>query len=144
MIPAAQDGERLADVSVDQETLTRFPILQYRIQNLRSGRPVRGLHSADSHRCGLVLDDMAVMGSQHYPCIIYMREGGAAIGSVGPNMRRERAKWCARHDTHADPICRKNCLDVCVDYNNKWASSARWPQKLQNPATASVDPRKDR
>jgi hypothetical protein len=62
---------------------------------------------------------MAVLGDDHYPCIIYLREGGRPIGKVGPNMRQERSAWCDRHDAHKDPICSKNCLDVCVDYNNK-------------------------
>ena len=121
VIPAAQNGDRLNGITVSPDVLARFPILRYRVQNLVGGRPVRGLRGTDSDRCGLVLDDMAVCGDQHYPCIIYMREGGAAIGKVGPDMRRERAEWCAAHDTHADPICARNCLDVCVDYNNGWS-----------------------
>ncbi len=121
VIPAAQDGMWLEDVKVDDALLDRHPILKYRIRNMQAGKSVRGLKTTDSNRCGLVMDDMAVMGNQHYPCIIYMRERGKAIGTIGPNMRQERAKWSAEHDTHADPICSKNCLDVCVDYNNRFA-----------------------
>lgn len=33
-------------------------------------------------------------------------------------MRKEREEWFKNHDTHGDKICRENCLDVCVDYNN--------------------------
>ena len=61
---------------------------------------------------------MAVMGELHYPCIIYMRENGMPIGKVGPGMREARKTWMETHDTHEDAICRKNCLDVCVQYNN--------------------------
>lgn len=100
------------------EVLDRFPVLKYRISNFRHGRNVRGLSVADSNKCRLVLDDMAVAGIKHFPCIIYMREGGKAIGEVGPNMRREREEWCSTHNTHKDPICSGNCLDVCIDYNN--------------------------
>ena len=71
-------------------------------------------------RCGLVLDDMAVMGNKHYPCIIYMRESGNPIGTIGPNMRNERLNWYKTHDCTLDPICSKNCLDVCVHYNKKF------------------------
>lgn len=120
VIPAAQDGDRLKDIAVDQDILDRFPILRYRVENLRNGQRVRGLSETDSSRCGLVLDDMAVCGDKHYPCIIYMREGGDPIGTVGENMRMEREYWSRNHDTHLDPICRKNCLDVCVDYNNRF------------------------
>jgi MoaA/NifB/PqqE/SkfB family radical SAM enzyme len=120
VIPAAQDGDRLKSIVVDQDLLEKYPILRYRMGNLSSGRPVRGLQPCDSTQCGLALDDMAVCGTKHYPCIIYLREGGAAIGEVGPNMRHERAKWYMEHNTHEDRICQKNCLDVCVDYNNRF------------------------
>jgi hypothetical protein len=67
-----------------------------------------------------VLDDMAVMGGMHYPCIIYMREGGDPIGKAGTcHVREERAEWSRTHAVQLDPICDRNCLDVCVDYNNR-------------------------
>ncbi len=119
IIPAAQEDDRLHEVEVDSSLLERFPILRYRINNLKAGKKVRGLEASDSRRCGLVLDDMAVNNNLHYPCIIYMREGGNPIGAVGENMRQERERWSFEHDTHLDPICSKNCLDVCVDFNNK-------------------------
>lgn len=121
IIPAAQDGNRLQSVQVDQALLDAHPILKYRVGNIKAGRSVRGICGSDCHRCGLVLDDMAVMGRKHFPCIIYMRERGKAIGTVGPKMRQERERWFREHDTFADPICRKNCLDVCIDYNNRFA-----------------------
>lgn len=120
VIPAAQGENRLDIWGGLFET--KFPILAYRVMNAATGRLVRGLRETDSRRCGLVMDDMAVCGDKHYPCIIYMREGGAAIGTVGAGMRGERARWSADHDTYTDPICRRNCLDVCVDYNNKFAA----------------------
>jgi MoaA/NifB/PqqE/SkfB family radical SAM enzyme len=122
IIPAAQDGDKLRGVEVDGDLLQRYPILAYRIRNIQQGRPVRGLHRGDASRCGLVLDDMAVNQGMHYPCIIYLREGGNPIGKIGDNMREERRLWYESHDTHSDPICNKNCLDVCVDYNNRFSS----------------------
>jgi hypothetical protein len=74
-------------------------------------------------KCGLVLDDMAVMGDKHYPCIIYLREDGEPIGTVGENMRQERLEWFRNHDSFKDQICSKNCLDVCCDYNRKHAEN---------------------
>jgi len=35
-------------------------------------------------------------------------------------MRNERMNWFSKHDTHNDAICRNNCLDVCIEYNNKF------------------------
>jgi hypothetical protein len=119
VIPAAQiscDLPRLKPVS----PIGLFPILDYRSRNLASGRAVRGISDGDTNRCPLVLDDMAVCEGNHYPCIIYLREGGDAIGRMSSRSRDERHQWFQDHDTHRDRICRNNCLDVCVDYNNRW------------------------
>lgn len=120
VIPAAQNGTRLYQLKVDADLMATHPILRYRMLNIIEGRRVRGLGETDSSRCPLVLDDMAVMGDKHYPCIIYLREGGRPIGCVGPHMREERMTWATEHDTYRDPICRMNCLDVCKDFNKRW------------------------
>ena len=121
VIPAAQYGERLPALRVGADLLARHPILRYRVGKFRRGERVRGLSPNDPQRCGIVLDDMAVMGRKHYPCIIYLREGGREIGEVGIGMRKERERWSLEHDCTTDPICSKNCLDVCRDYNTKFA-----------------------
>lgn len=110
--------------TVSESVYQKYPILKYRIENLNHQRNVRGLQVTDSHRCGLVLDDMAIAGEYHFPCIIYMREGGDPIGKIGENMRQERLIWMENHDTHNDPICKENCLDVCIDYNNQFAGQS--------------------
>jgi molybdenum cofactor biosynthesis enzyme MoaA len=117
VIPAAQYGVKLPVINVKESLLKKYPILAYRENNLRRGRSVRG---NPTKRCGLVLDDMAVMGDKHYPCIIYMREGGQPIGIISRNMRNERWEWSKKHDCTKDEICSNNCLDVCVDYNKKY------------------------
>lgn len=120
VISAAQWNERLPDqVVVRSDILNNNPILKYRIENLKAGNHVRGIKGSDNFKCPLALDDMAVMGGDHFPCIIYLREQGEAIGKIGPDVREQRQKWHDTHDTHLDPICRNNCLDVCVAYNNR-------------------------
>ena len=109
-----------APVSLNQ-THTKYPILKYRTENNIQGRNMRGIQDSDTTGCPLVLDDMVIAAGFHFPCIIYFREGGRPIGNVGRGMRDDRAYWFENHNTHEDVICRKNCLDVCVDYNNKWA-----------------------
>ena len=116
IIPAAQTA---ATLPVGALPVTGHPILRWRWERLRAGLPVRGLYAGDSPRCSLVLDDMAVMDGQHYPCIIYLREGGAPIGPVGPTMREERRRWCNSHRSDLDPICSRQCLDFCVAHNNR-------------------------
>ena len=80
---------------------------------------MRGIKFKDTHTCWLALDDMAVAGGYHFPCIIYMREQGDPIGRITSDVRKDRLNWLMKHDTYKDPICCNNCLDVCVDYNNK-------------------------
>lgn len=120
IIPAAQCGQYIQETSINLN-LDKYPILKYRVANIKNGRSVRGLSCYDTGKCGLVLDDIAVNHNKHYPCIIYMREGGNPIGDVGGNIREERLKWYSQHNSHRDPICNKNCLDVCIDYNNVFA-----------------------
>ena len=108
---------------VDISIWEKYPILKYRINNINNNRNVRGIKETDSCRCGLVLDDMAIAGDYHFPCIIYMREGGKPIGKISDNMREERKLWSENHNSHCDKICSQNCLDVCIDYNNKFLKS---------------------
>ena len=116
VIPSAQYNKALLKLSeLSIEILNKYPILKYRIDNLKKGIPIRGINN--HNKCRLVLDDMAVAGDKHFPCIIYMREQGNPIGIVGPNMRIDRKKWMEKHKPHKDPICKEMCLDVCVAYN---------------------------
>ena len=113
VIPAAQHAKALAGLPESDS-----PILEYRRKKALAGKTVRGLECSDSKHCMLVLDDMAIVGDSHYPCIIYAREGGEPIGKVSDNMRAERLDWMKTHDCKQDAICAGNCLDVCRDYNN--------------------------
>lgn len=120
VIPSAQYNQVLTKLSsLSEDILDKYPILKYRINNVLEGRTARGIKKHDCHRCWLAMDDMAIAGNYHFPCIIYLREQGKPIGKVSENIRKERALWSKNHDTHSDPICRKNCLDVCIDYNNR-------------------------
>ena len=78
-----------------------------------------GIDKEDTNKCPLVLDDSIIAGNYHFPCVIYMREQGKPIGMINKGMRAERAAWFESHDTYKDKICKANCLDVCVEYNNK-------------------------
>jgi hypothetical protein len=120
VIPAAQNDQKLEMPELPNRLLDKYPILKYRYNNITNNKPVRGVNGNDSHKCGLVLDDMVVNHGKHYPCVIYFREGGKEIGCVGKEMRKERLLWMKNHDSSKDSICSKNCLDVCVDYNNKY------------------------
>jgi hypothetical protein len=91
---------------------------------MRQGLPVRGASTRDSGRCYLVQDDMLVLANYHFPCVIYMREGGEPIGKITSDstidsIRLEREQWAAKHCCFLHPICKNNCLDVCVAHNNR-------------------------
>jgi len=122
VIPSAQYNEALLVLcDLSEDILNKYPILQYRIENLRKGSNVRGMNKEDSNTCWLAIDDMAVAGGKnrlkHFPCIIYLREGGKPIGNVNKNMRKDREKWLINHNPFKDPICSANCLDVCTHFN---------------------------
>jgi molybdenum cofactor biosynthesis enzyme MoaA len=125
VIPSAQYNKALSKLQhLPIDVLNKYPILKYRVNNIIAGKSVRGLSDKDCNRCWLALDDMACAQGKHFPCIIHLREGGDPIGKVGINMRKEREEWVLSHDSFQDPICKKNCLDVCVLFNNK-ASEVR-------------------
>lgn len=120
IISSAQfNGEMTEFIESNPLLVNRYKILAYRLLNMARKRNVRGLRDEDNNKCPLVLDDMCVAGGHHYPCIIYFREGGKAIGATHGSIRNDRYQWYLKHNTHSDPICKKNCLDVCIDYNNK-------------------------
>jgi MoaA/NifB/PqqE/SkfB family radical SAM enzyme len=120
IISAAQENFMLeAILSIDKDLLEKHPILKFRAENISNGIGVRGIQEEDCYTCYLAADDSVVAGDQHFPCIVYLREGGNPIGKIGPNMRQDRMDWLRTHNSYEDPICRKNCLDVCIAYNNK-------------------------
>jgi molybdenum cofactor biosynthesis enzyme MoaA len=120
VIPSAQYNRALTLLAkLEDSFLVQYPILRYRIDRVKKGIHIRGLTEHDkSSKCWLALDDMAVAANHHFPCIIYLREGGKPIGKVNSKMRQERVQWIRRHNPHQDPICSKNCLDICRQYNN--------------------------
>jgi molybdenum cofactor biosynthesis enzyme MoaA len=121
IISAAQWNKPIPRLNeVEVEIKESHPILKYRIKHFTEGRNVRGMADTDSNKCALVLDDSVIAGDFHFPCVIYMREKGDPIGVVSENMRKERVEWFKIHDCYKDEICKNNCLDICIDYNNKY------------------------
>lgn len=119
IIPSAQYNQ-INKFNIDKNILNKYPILKYRVNNFVNNIPFRGLMKNDCHQCFLVLDDMAVAGNYHFPCIIWLREQGNPIGEIksSTDMRKERFNWMINTDIHKQSICKNNCLDVCRDYNN--------------------------
>jgi len=121
IISAAQWNSPIEGLNqIESHILDAHPILAYRVRNFIKGRNVRGIRETDCHKCYLMKDDSVIAGEYHFPCVIYMREGGLPVGRVNSNMRQERLAFIDRHNTYTDPICKNNCLDVCVAYNNRY------------------------
>ena len=107
---------------ISNEILDRHPVLKYRVKNFLAGRNVRGLREGDCGKCMLVQDELIIMGNKHYPCIVHAREHAAdAIGDVKSvtEMRKERAAWANGRDIRLDPVCKKFCMDIFLDCNNR-------------------------
>ena len=107
---------------IPQKILDRHAVLRYRVRNFMAGRNVRGLQACDCRKCPLVMDDIIVMGVKHYPCNVYAREGGAPIGEMTEDIRairEQRAEWGLSKDTHVDPICSVNCMDIFSCSNSR-------------------------
>lgn len=132
IIPSAQWNNKLMTDDVPEWITRTNPILKYRLENIKNGRHVRGLEETDSTKCPLVIDDSIIAGNFHFPCVIYMREQGNPIGKVSESMRQERIEWFKNKNTHEDIICKTNCLDVCIDYNNKCMGTNKWIKTLEN------------
>lgn len=120
IISSAQYNEIISGLNkIPNYILDKYPILKYRVDKFERGENVRGISETDTNKCPIVIDDVAIAGDNHYPCIIYMREKGNPIGKVCDNMRNDRIEWFKKHNSHNDPICKKNCIDACVEFNNK-------------------------
>ena len=138
IISAAQFNQILnVAETIPEEIYSKYPILKYRINNIFNGINVRGIQENDSKKCWIALDDMVVAGDHHFPCVIYMREQGDPIGTVGPNMRQDRLEWIKNHNTHSDPICKKNCLDCIILYNNKFESENSYVKNIKGENCAN-------
>jgi MoaA/NifB/PqqE/SkfB family radical SAM enzyme len=112
-----------------KDILEKYPILKYRVNRAAQGRQVRGLQHGDCNKCFLVLDDVATIKRYNYPCIIYMREGGEPISKGSKWLRESRLQWHKKHNPFEDDICKGNCLDVCIDFNNKCMKAAQDDQR---------------
>lgn len=127
ILSSSQWNKEFYDIRIPQEYLDKYPILKYRMEHFAGEVHVRGLSDSDNTACPLMIDDMAILNGKHYPCIIAMREHEDPIGEIDftltpeeaiKKVRLERLRWIQTNNTHENSICKKNCLDVCRDYNN--------------------------
>lgn len=94
------------------------PILDYRLEKFSKQEDMRGC-GADVKKCFLVKNDISVKGNKHYPCLVYAREGGEAIGLIDGDIKSQRIEWFNETKVSEDPICSKYCMDFKVDFNRR-------------------------
>lgn len=121
IIPSAQWDHMLEVAkSTPKYILDAHPILAYRVNNIKNGIHVRGIKDTDSHKCGLMLDDLCIVQDNIYNCVIAMREQHDPIGKMDENFRQTMKSFYDNFDTHTDKTCKENCLDCCILYNTKY------------------------
>jgi pyruvate-formate lyase-activating enzyme len=99
-----------------------FPLLRRKLVSVFSTASI-GLETIDSRpgfRCYIPLTERTVDAVHYYPCSVYLREGGAALGRIDEpqaEQRRKTADFVLRSDCMADPICSAYCLHCTREYN---------------------------
>lgn len=92
----------------------KYPILDYRVKNFNNKITMRG---NPPEKCHIVKNDITIVGSHHYPCLIYFREGGKPIGRLSEKIMNERRIWFENHNSKKDIVCNKYCMDFKCEFN---------------------------
>ena len=95
---------------------SKYPILNYRVNRFRRGLNMRGIND-DIIKCEIARSDISIVGTKHYPCLIYARESGEAIGDMTGDIKTDRSRWYKNHVPKLDPICKRYCMDFKCDFN---------------------------
>ena len=94
---------------------SEYPILSYRVANFNEDRAMRGW---PANQCALAVNDVTIAGDSHYPCLVYFREGGKAIGKLSENVKEQRELWAKHHNPQLEAICSKYCMDFKCEFNH--------------------------
>jgi MoaA/NifB/PqqE/SkfB family radical SAM enzyme len=94
---------------------SKYPILNYRVSRFKQGKSMRGINA--NFKCEIAKSDISIVGTKHYPCLVYAREKGSAIGDMSGDIKADRLKWYENHVPKSDPICSNYCMDFKCDFN---------------------------
>ena len=109
--------DEVTPVFPESEDYSAYPILNYRVGRFRQGKSMRGLSNTDTFKCSLSRSDISIVGRDHYPCLVYAREGGRPIGPLSSDVKGARLNWVEGHSPKDDPICQRYCMDFKCAYN---------------------------
>lgn len=112
---------------IDSLPAARHPLLRRKLKTVFAKDSI-GLDptaasraEAKSWRCYIPLTERTVDGVSYYPCSVYLREGGAPIGSLKEPAAEQRAKsaqWVRENDCRSDAICQRYCLHCTRVFND--------------------------
>lgn len=97
-----------------------YPILNYRVNRFKLGKNMRGIQSDEHFKCGLMLSDISIVNNNHYPCLVYAREGGDFIGPLDDDVLESRKNWYKEHEPSKDLICKTYCMDFKCEFNREF------------------------
>jgi molybdenum cofactor biosynthesis enzyme MoaA len=109
--------ERKSFTLAIKENYLNYPTLNYRLNNFKNNLGMRGYLT--SNKCYLLKSDVSIIGNYHYPCLVYGREKGTALGNLDDiNVLEQRAAFQRSHNPLDDKICKNYCMDFKCDFNN--------------------------
>lgn len=107
-------------VPIFNKEYLNYPILNYRVNRFKQGKNMRGIENEDFNKCGLMRSDISIVENKHYPCLVYARENGNAIGLLDDDIKKQREDWYETHQPNLDPICKKYCMDFKCEFNKEY------------------------
>lgn len=127
--PEAARVKEGLDACLATEPANAFPLLRRKLTTVFAPDAI-GLSRVAPHddwRCFIPLTERTVDATSYYPCSVYLREGGAALGALtdAPETQRQRsARFVKEGRCLEDPICQRYCLH-CTRAYNEAANAAR-------------------
>lgn len=127
--PEAARVKEGLDALLAKAPANAFPLLRRKLTTVFAPDAI-GLTQVAPHddwRCFIPLTERTVDATSYYPCSVYLREGGAALGplSDAPEAQRQRsARFVKEGRCLEDPICQRYCLH-CTRAYNEAANAAR-------------------
>jgi hypothetical protein len=99
-----------------------FPLLRRKLRTVFATQSI-GLERVapdPDWRCYIPLTERTADAIYHYPCSVYLREGGAPLGRIDdpPEVQRANtARFVRDGRCLEDPICRQYCLHCTREFN---------------------------
>jgi molybdenum cofactor biosynthesis enzyme MoaA len=120
--PEVGDVVRELETIIQKYPTGKFDLFRRKVQTVfdPSAIGLEDVQPRKNWRCYLALTERTVDSVYYYPCSVYLREGGRAIGTIDEpaDLRRQKiADFVNNGNCLSDPICRKYCLYCTKNFN---------------------------